>query len=78
MIYQHRNFRNLASFQIGWPKKFYLAFQNHLQLVSLKKFVWPFGYFLDFLAEKFTSERKYYYSIFSGTQNVFEKCYIRM
>jgi len=72
------NVSNLASFQIGWPKKSYLTVWHHLKLVGLKKFVWPFGSFFVLYAEKFTSETKDYYSIFSATQNVFDKCYIRL
>jgi len=40
------NFRNLASFEVVWPKKFYLAFWPHLKFVRLQKFFRPFGSFL--------------------------------
>ena len=66
------NFRNLASFENGWTKIFWLPFGLfwlHLKLAGLNKFVWPFGSF----------EGKYYFSFISATnwQNVYDKCYIR-
>jgi len=53
-------FKNLASFQVGWPKKFLLAFWPDIKLVGLKKFIWPFFTEID------SYEGKYYYSIFFG------------
>ena len=48
------NFRNMTFSQVGWPKKFQLAyFWPHLKWVGLKKFrlaFWPFN------AEKVSSE----------------------
>jgi len=52
------NFRNLASFQVSWPKKNYLAFWPHLNLVGRKKFVSPFGSFMSFLRWKIFLWRK--------------------
>ena len=39
-------FRNLASFQVGWP---FGLFWPHLKLADLKKYAWHFGSFLAFL-----------------------------
>jgi len=61
------NFRNLAFFQIGWPKNFiwlfgiissWLTLRNLFRLLALQ-------------GEIFTSEGKYYYSIFFGNTKLF-------
>ena len=52
------NFINLSSFQIGWPRKLFLACWHHLKLVGLKKFIWPFVSFLAFLRWKIYLWRK--------------------
>jgi len=58
-------------------EKFYLTFGFLTSSqVGLKKFVWSFGSFWPFYAEKISSEGKYYYSIFFG--NTFAKCLQQM
>jgi len=68
LIFFRQNFRNLPSFEVGWPKNFswpFGLFWPQLKLFGLKKFVGPF------YAEKVSSEGKYYYSILFG--NTFAK-----
>jgi len=77
LVFCRPNVRNLASFQVGWPKNFswpFGLFWLHLKLAGL-----VFGLlalFWPFYAE---IEGKYCYSIFSEThlQNFCNKCYIR-
>jgi len=50
------NFRNLALFEVGWPKMLFgllVFFSLQLKLVRLEKFVWPFGFFGIFTLKKF-------------------------
>jgi len=77
------NFKNLASFQVGWPKRFELAFWPFFGLISswmaLKNSFGILALFWPFFAEIGSCERKYLYSIFSATQfeKFCDKCYIR-
>jgi len=66
------NFRNLASFEVVWPKKFYLAFWPHLKFVGLQNFFRPFGSFLAL----FRWNRFFCMKIFRFRQHICKICVV--
>jgi len=69
LVFFRPNFRNLASFQVGWPKKIiwpFGLFWPHMKLVDLKNSFGLLALFWPFYAEIGSSEAKYCYSIFFG------------
>jgi len=63
------NFRNPASFQIGWPKKIVKKFWPFILLRLISSWLALQNMFslLAFLHRKVSSEENYSYSIFSAT-----------